>query len=341
MSALATGALSAQFVELEDGPVPPPPHVESVLVAVASDPMPAPVEPMLATIEMPVLPPTFEGHSPDRRFGDGMVISGGTPHRMILFTFDDGPDLRYTPKLLDTLDELGVRAVFFLTADRIVPSSAWGLRQVELAREIAARGHLIGSHGYDHKQMPLLDDAAVGRQLEQCEQVFEEVFGERPWLFRPPGGARSERTDRLIESRGYTQMVWNLGTGDFQVRSAEAVVETWLRVLERREIEFGERGGIVLLHDIHPWSVDAVPQMVAELRRRNCELLEKNEELYDIVDDPRFFFVPRADAPYGSPAPALRIAPEVLERRQARVRADAELRCKALVSTAASASARL
>lgn len=343
MSALATGALSAQFVAFEP-PAPPPRapiEVETAFVGQAPLPDPALAEVQLAAIETPVLPPTFEGHSPDRRFGDGMVISGGTPHRLILFTFDDGPDLRYTPKLLDTLDELGVRAVFFLTADRIVTDNGWGQRQAELARDIAARGHVIGSHGYDHKQMPLLDDAGVLRQLELCEQIFEKVFGERPWLFRPPGGARSDRTDRLIEGRGYTQMLWNLGTGDFQVRTPEAVVETWLRVLDRREAEFGERGGIVLLHDIHPWSVEAVPQMVAEIRRRNCELLEKNEELYDIVDDPRFFFVPRADAPFGSAAPALAIPPEVLERRQARLRTETEARCRALVTGPAPSTAHL
>src|SRR5690606_41552049 len=63
--------------------------------------------------------------------------------------------------------------------------------------------------------------------------IFERVLGERTWIMRPPGGARSARIDGLLAERGYTQMLWNLGTGDFQVRSADDVMRIWLRVLER------------------------------------------------------------------------------------------------------------
>lgn len=259
---------------------------------------------------------------------EGRVITGATPHRLILFTFDDGPDLRHTPRLLRTLDRLGIKAVFFLIADRIKPDTPWGRRQAELAREIARRGHLIGNHTLDHPQLPLLDNAAIQAQLRQSEQIFERVFGSRPWLIRPPGGARSARVDELVEQQGYTQMLWNLGTGDFQVRSPEDVVSTFESVFERRRQEHGEQGGIILLHDIHEWSVDALPQLVQTLRRRNCALLEAGEELFDIVDDPRVFFQPRSegDDP-GTEAEPARLSPRALWARQARVRAEAERDC--------------
>lgn len=289
------------------------------------------IEPAIEPVEPPPEPPRIAPMTP---FGeavrDGMVISGRTPHRLILFTFDDGPDPRYTPRLLDRLDEVDVKAVFFLTASRIAGNNPWERRNQEIAREIVRRGHLVGNHTVDHAQLPLLDDAGVLQQVDGAEAIFERVLGERTWIMRPPGGARSARIDGLLAERGYTQMLWNLGTGDFQVRSADDVMRIWLRVLERREREHGDRGGIVLMHDTHEWSVDAFPRMVSYLREKNCELLERGEELYDIVDDPALFYVPRADAGPSDEAPVATPSRTILAERQRALREETARRCSRL-----------
>ncbi|MCC6875877.1 MAG: polysaccharide deacetylase family protein [Sandaracinaceae bacterium] len=257
----------------------------------------------------------------------GLVITGATSHRMILFTFDDGPDHRNTPALLDSLDELGVRAVFFLTASRLAGSTPRQREHQAIAREIVRRGHLVGNHTVDHVQLPLLDLPGIEAQVGGAERLFEEVLGARTWLVRPPGGARSPRVDALLAERGYTQVLWNLGTVDFQVRTAEDVVRTFTRVLERRERENGERGGVVLLHDTHAWSVEAMPRIVSWLRQRNCELLDEGEELYDVVDDPRYFFAPRGSASPSAAAPPGSMDASTLATRQSRLREEAALRC--------------
>jgi peptidoglycan/xylan/chitin deacetylase (PgdA/CDA1 family) len=260
-------------------------------------------------------------------YRNGKIITGSTPHRLILFTFDDGPDRRTTPLLLDRLDAEGIRAVFFLVASRMGPGTPLLRQQSAIAREIVRRGHLVGNHTVDHVQMPLLDDEAALAELEAAEAVFEGVLGGRPWLFRPPFGAHSQRIDQHLASRGYTTVLWNLGAGDHQVRSAEDVYQTWLRVFERRERENGDRGGIILLHDTYSWSVDAFQRIVSHLLARNCELLEQGEELYDFVDDVSFFYVPRGDAPAETEAPPARLPPEVLESRQHRLRELTAQRC--------------
>jgi len=266
------------------------------------------------------------------RFRDGMVVGGGTRHRLLLFTFDDGPDRHNTLRLLDYLDEAGVRAVFFLTASQMLganPRERWHQR---IAKEIVRRGHLVGSHTLDHVQLPVLTDVEVRHQLRGAEEIFEQVLGARPWLLRPPGGSRSPRVDGIIAARGYTTLLWNVGTGDFQVRTPEEVLETWKRVLERREADYGERGGIVLLHDTHEWSVEAFPRMIQEIRDRNCRLLEENEELYDIVDDPSLFFAPRGDAEPTALAPLAEPDPSVLAERQAGLRERTAMRCRRLAA---------
>jgi peptidoglycan/xylan/chitin deacetylase (PgdA/CDA1 family) len=265
-------------------------------------------------------------------YRDGMIITGSTPHRLILFTFDDGPDPATTPLLLDRLDAAGIKAVFFLVGNRIAGTTPIERRQAVIAREIVRRGHLVGGHTLDHVQLPLLDDAKALEQLTRSDEIFQQVFGSRARLFRPPFGAHSQRIDQYLAARGYTTVLWNLGTGDFQVRTAEEVYRTWLKVFERREREYGDRGGIILLHDTHPWSVDAFQMIVSHLMARNCELLDSGEELFDIVDDLDFFHVPRGDAAPEVEAPAVRVADALLAERQARLRESTARRCKALAA---------
>lgn len=280
--------------------------------------------------------PDLSTLAPHDAFGEaykrGLVMTGTTPHRIVLFTFDDGPDPRNTPLLLDRLDEAGVKAVFFLVASRIAATTPIEREQAAVAREIARRGHLIGGHTFDHVQLPLLTDEQVESQLARSDDIFERVLGGRPRLFRPPFGAHSQRIDQLVSLRNNTVVLWNLGTGDFLVRSADEVYQIWLKVFERRERENGDRGGIVLLHDTQAWSVDAFQMIMSHLMARNCEFVARGEELFDIVDDPRFFFVPRGDAVAEIEAPPALLSPEVLEQRQAVLRSITRQRCQSLAS---------
>lgn len=332
--ALAGGALLAHHAQARTASTAPVAIVEPALAPERAAPAPAPHVPAVLEGDAEVAPPAPPAPEPMRPFAralrDGMVISGRTPHRLILFTFDDGPDPRNTPRLLDELDEVGVKAVFFLTASRIAGRGPWEQRNQALAREILRRGHIVGNHTVDHAQLPLLDDAGVLAQVEGADAVFASVLGERTWLMRPPGGARSARVDGLLAERGYTQVLWNLGTGDFQVRSADDVFRTFLRVLERRERENGDRGGIVLMHDTHEWSVEAFPRMVSWLREQNCDLLESGEELYDIVDDPALFFAPRGDASASAEAPMSSANRAVIAERQRLLREETTRRCARL-----------
>jgi len=290
----------------------------------------APLEPMPSAAELNTadVPCDTLGANVAR----GLTITGATPHRLILFTFDDGPDRSTTPKLLDRLDAAGVRAVFFLSGSRILGENKQQRDQQEVARDAVRRGHIVASHTINHVALPTLDSEEVIAQVEGNEEIFERVFGARPWLFRPPFGVHTDRTDGLLQDRGYTIMLWNLGTGDFQVRTAEEVHTTWRRVFERREREDGQRGGIVLMHDTHAWSVEAFTLIYDDLMARNCDLYDAGEELFDVVDDPSLFFVARGEALAGEEAPPAVLAPEVLAARQARLRDATQLRCSALAS---------
>jgi len=246
------------------------------------------------------------------------VITGASRHRLVLFTFDDGPHGLYTQRILDTLQIADIRAIFFVVPGRIARGGPRAESEAALLREIAARGHLIGSHTQDHQHLTELDDDAIRYQVVSSEETLASVLGARPTLFRPPGGTRSEASDRILSERGYSQWLWTLVSGDFLTTSPERVLSIFQRSIRGRDRR-GLPGGIVLLHDTHRWTADALPEMIAYLWRRNCALLAAGEELYDLSPDPRWY-LDEASELVEPPAAEL-------EAHQAALRASAAERC--------------
>jgi peptidoglycan/xylan/chitin deacetylase (PgdA/CDA1 family) len=266
--------------------------VRAAIAPVAIRPAPAPiVEPVHGEPgpDVAEVVPIVSEDVTGLRFPSGLTIHGGTRRRAILFTFDDGPSRRNTPRLLDILDELGIKAVFFVKSESFGDGNPWEREHAAIVRDIVRRGHLVGNHTETHRQLPLLRNAEIQAELALSERKIERAVGRPPRLIRPPGGALSQRVEGLLADRGYTSVMWALYGGDLEVSTAQDVVRTFFRVLERREQETGDRGGIVLMHDTKTHSVDAVPRLVSALQKRNCGLLARGEELYDIVDDLGYF----------------------------------------------------
>lgn len=264
----------------------------AAIAPLAIRPVPAPiVEPIHAEPgpEVAEVVPIPNQDATGLRFPSGLTIRGGSKHRAILFTFDDGPSRRTTPRLLDILDELGIKAVFFVKSESFGNGNPWEREHAEIVREIVRRGHTVGNHTETHRQLPLLRNAEIVAELAISERKIEWAVGSKPRLIRPPGGALSARVEQLLGENGYTSVMWALYGGDLEVSTAEDVVRTFFRVLDRREREVGDRGGIVLMHDTKSHSLDAVPRLVSALQKRNCVLLAQGEELYDIVDDLGYF----------------------------------------------------
>jgi peptidoglycan/xylan/chitin deacetylase (PgdA/CDA1 family) len=234
---------------------------------------------------------------------------------MLHFTFDDGPDAQNTLRLLDQLDRAGIKGTFFFSTSRFASRERRNARSVELAREVARRGHQLGAHGFDHIHMARLAPAAVRAELEQSEAMFQRAFGTRTYLFRPPYGSRNRALDQMLQQGHYATVMWNVGLADWVAHDPEELRKIFWRVLARNEQLDGERGGVVLLHDSHDWSVDAFSRIIDSIAERNCRLLREGEELYDLVD---------SLDPWLSPPSA-----ELHALRQASLRAKTAERCHA------------
>lgn len=250
--------------------------------------------------------------------GEHRFVTGSTPRRMIHFTFDDGPSVSTTRRLLDVLDALEIKATFFLSGTRLSDARPDADEAIEIARETARRGHLLASHAFRHTRLDRLSAGALSSELDKAQQSFRRVSNEDPALLRPPHGMHDARVDAALAARNMVLVNWNLNPTDYSVRDAQSVARNFFSVLQARERREGSRGGIVLMHDTLPWSRDALPLIVNRIDQINCELLAHGEELYEFVDDIGAFLG-------GQNAASAAITPDSL--RQARARERATRRC--------------
>jgi peptidoglycan/xylan/chitin deacetylase (PgdA/CDA1 family) len=172
--------------------------------------------------------------------------------RCVALTFDDGPGPD-TMRLLGILAEKNVRATFFL----IGQSAAAFPDQV---RAELAQGEEVGDHSWSHPQLTHLDDAAVAEQFNRTADEVAAFDGRRPTLFRPPYGAVDTRVDSVLGAAGAPLILWSVDTLDWLHRNPDSVYE--------RATKNVAPGSIVLMHDIHPTTVDAVARIIDELRSR-------------------------------------------------------------------------
>jgi peptidoglycan/xylan/chitin deacetylase (PgdA/CDA1 family) len=234
------------------------------------------------------------------------LITGATPRRMLHFTFDDGPTYENTPRLLDDLDRAGIKATFFFSTSRFASRERRNAHAVELAREVARRGHQLGAHGFDHVHMARLRPPALRSELSSSEAMFQQAFGARTRWFRPPYGSRNRALDGMLREGSYLTVMWNVGLADWVAHDPDELRKIFWRVLLRNERLDGERGGVVLLHDSHDWSVQAFERIADSIAARNCQLLTQGEELYDVVDSLEPWITPPSDDAYASRQLALR-----------------------------------
>jgi len=233
------------------------------LAAIPADDAPAVAEEAAATNadSRPLIGP---GEVP-LAFGFGTKTSffPSTSPRELVLSFDDGPDLKYTPIVLDELDRRGLKAIFFITGHRLMGDRPEDLARRELVRKIAARGHLVSNHTLSHSDLCQKPDD-IAAEIDGNSEVIAETTGVRPLLFRAPYGARCRRLEAALAARGLVSVGWNLDPQDWKNPDSAAV----LTYLEARLQRLQGRG-ILLLHDTHASSVFALGPLLDWIDREN------------------------------------------------------------------------
>jgi peptidoglycan-N-acetylglucosamine deacetylase len=177
--------------------------------------------------------------------------------KCVALTFDDGPDDE-TARLLQVLAEKHATATFFMIGRNVAA-------RPETARAVVDGGHLVANHTWDHPRLTTLDDAGVRDQLDRTQTAIRDATGTTPTFLRPPYGDVDDRVRSAATRAGLAVELWDLDTEDWRTRDAE---ET-----RRRVVAQVHPGSVVLLHDIHGATVDAVPGIVDDLREQGYRLV--------------------------------------------------------------------
>lgn len=130
------------------------------------------------------------------------VWYAGTRQKLVALTFDDGLDPTVTPPLLAALARHQAHATFFLAGDQVQ-------RDPALVRSLVTQGHEVGSHGFGPGPLPGLGRAAIAADLHRAEAAIAAVTGQRPHLFRPPGGRVSQNVVAAASGLGYRTVFWS------------------------------------------------------------------------------------------------------------------------------------
>ena len=158
----------------------------------------------------------------------------------IALTYDDGPSPRNTPALLDALAEHNVRATFFLIGEHV-------RKQPEIARQVAAAGHVIGNHTTMHPNLSKQNAQRITQELERCQKTLQDTLGVEAKLFRPPYGARTPSALNIARRMGLTPVMWNITAKDWEPIGATALqsrIEAGITSNRRKK-----HASNVLLHD--------------------------------------------------------------------------------------------
>ncbi|WP_372841327.1 polysaccharide deacetylase family protein [Phaeovulum sp.] len=174
-----------------------------------------------------------------------LVNSVLTDKPFVALTFDDGPHPVHTPRLLDILRAHGATATFYVVGQMV-------RRYPDVVKRIADEGHEIGNHTWSHADLLSLGDSDVLREIDRANEAIWRATGHLPVTMRPPYGAITSYQSRMLhENRLLPTVMWSVDPSDYRRPGADVVAS--------RIVTKARGGSIVLAHDIHAPTVDAMP----------------------------------------------------------------------------------
>jgi len=201
------------------------------------------------------------------RFPYAQIWTGDKTTKKIALTFDDGPFAGYSERLLDVLRQENVRATFFYIG-----------RNVDMAPDIARRAHFEGhdvyNHTYNHIRLTNESIRTVERELIGGADAIERATGERPSVFRTPGGGYGLSVLEVSNRLGLTMAQWSSNAQDATRSNGTNPSPA---EIARQVVKSAHPGAIVLLHEPAPGTIGALPIIIRDLRAEGYEFVPLSE----------------------------------------------------------------
>lgn len=183
----------------------------------------------------------------------------------VALTFDDGPG-EYTDELLDILDENDAKATFYVLGSKLDSYS-------EEVERMVREDHQVGNHTWDHADLATLSASQIKDDLQRTDKAIEDVTGQRPTTMRPPYGSLSDTARETIDK---PMLLWDVDTLDWDHRDPQTTVDI--------AAEETDEGSVLLFHDIHETTVEAIPEVLETLSEDGYEFVTVDEMMGSEVE---------------------------------------------------------
>jgi len=253
------------------------------VLPVEASTLPAPPRPVPPEMDQVWSAAIAKETSPDLAVHGRTGTSGGR----VALTFDDGPDRRTTPLILDSLREHDLKATFFVLGRQVKKNPG-------LLRRIVQEGHTIGNHTYNHADMSGLSQEQMRLELRRTQEAVDDALGYHyPMvLMRPPygspyfGGSDALPVFRkVVREQGLVPVLWTVDPRDYLLGGRpEGVVRGVVRADEKGRKR--ERDQVLLLHDTHRQTADALPEIIDHYKRSGRQFAGVDELLTDKYTKP-------------------------------------------------------
>lgn len=188
------------------------------------------------------------------------------PSKTLLLTFDDGPHKRYTERVLKILKKYEVGAVFFQVGQQLGSVDQLGKIQLgpkaAASKQILSAGGVLANHSYTHSVLSQVTSEALDTEIVNTNALLKQISGADPVLFRPPYGARNETVLAGLKQRNMKSIMWNIDSKDWADPVPSSIASRVMEEVER------EGRGIILLHDIHERTIDALEIILEGLQEQ-------------------------------------------------------------------------
>ena len=185
--------------------------------------------------------------------------------KLVALTFDDGPSAETTPKLLDILYEKEVPSTFFTLGNM-------ARNNPDIVKRAEKEGHVIASHTMYHQNLVTIPISSAESDINESKSVLKEILGHSVKYTRPPYGNTNSKVSKIIDT---PLILWSVDTEDWKSKDPEKIVETAMSQIHD--------GAIVLMHDIYPTTIEAMPKLIKTIREAGYEFVTITE-LADMRD---------------------------------------------------------
>ena len=204
----------------------------------------------------------------------GTITRASTDRMLVALTFDDGPSSEWTPRVLDELKNMDVKATFFVLGAHVKSNP-------ELARRIVREGHEIENHSYHHPLLIVHNVQDMRKEIEDCEAAVREVTGASTRYFRPPRGWLTADQRAAVNKMGYRVVLWSLNSKDWVTFDDKYILRHILRNVRPGDIILFHDGGGIFGTDgrNRDETIKTIVRLVPKLRQRGFQFVTLAELL--------------------------------------------------------------